>query len=134
MLKNDARSNLVQAAIKARERAYAPYSHYPVGAAVLTVSGKVFTGANIENASYPAGICAERVAVFKAVSEGETEFSAVAVVTGNGGAPCGVCRQVIAEFGLETEILIADRSGNILNVAYIKDLLPHAFTPGDLKA
>jgi cytidine deaminase len=134
MLTNKSHQELVKAASEARQRAYAPYSHYPVGAAVLTHSGKIFTGANIENASYPAGICAERVAVFKAVSEGESKFAAVAVVTGNGGAPCGICRQVIAEFGLDTEILIADQSGKIRQAALLKDLLPHAFTPNDLKA
>ena len=90
------RQRLIAAATAARAHAYAPYSHYSVGAALLTRTGKVYTGVNVENAAYPSGMCAERVAVFKAVSEGERSFAAIAVVTENGGAPCGACRQVLA--------------------------------------
>jgi cytidine deaminase len=132
MLTDDLRVNLVRQAQAARQRAYAPYSHYPVGAALLTASGQIFLGANIENAAYPVTICAERVAVFKAVSEGEREFVAVAVVTSNGGTPCGSCRQVLAEFGLDTAVLIADKDGQVLLETSVRELLPGAFRPGDL--
>jgi cytidine deaminase len=132
MLTKESGQDLVQAARRVRKLAYAPYSHYTVAAAVLTNTGKVFTGVNIENASYPAGICAERVAIFKAISEGERDFTAIAVITDNGGAPCGVCRQVLAEFGMDITVIIADGQGKIVHETTIKDLLPHAFTPKDL--
>jgi cytidine deaminase len=119
-------------ALEARERAYAPYSNYQVGAALVTPSGKYFTGANVENAAYPTSMCAERVAIFKAVSEGKREFVALAVVTSNGGTPCGACRQVMAEFGLDTVVLIADAQGNLRQEARLSELLPGAFGPGDL--
>lgn len=131
-LSDEVRTQLVEAAQEARRWAYAPYSHYAVGAALLTSSGKVYDGVNIENAAYPAGICAERVAVFKAVSEGELSFSAIAVVTANGGTPCGSCRQVLAEFGLETIVIIADADGRIVMENSLAELLPGAFTPRDL--
>ncbi len=89
---------LVSAARAAREKAYAPYSRYQVGAAVQTVEGRVFTGCNIENASYGLSICAERTAIFAAVAAGAREITAVALVTADGGTPCGACRQVLAEF------------------------------------
>ncbi len=123
---------LVAAAIQARSRAYAPYSNYRVGAAVLTASGKVFTGVNVENAAYPTTMCAERVAIFKAVSEGEQDFAAIAVVTSNAGMSCGGCRQVMAEFGLDTLVFIADDQGNIAHELTVHELLPGAFTPKDL--
>lgn len=133
MLTDELRNNLIQTAIEGRKWAYAPYSNYPVGAALLTVSGRIYDGVNVENAAYPTTICAERVAVFKAVSEGERDFQAIAVVTENGGSPCGSCRQVLAEFGLEITVIIADTDGNIIDEMTIADLLPHAFTPKDLK-
>ena len=123
---------LIQAALTARQWAYAPYSQYPVGAALLTASGRVYDGVNVENAAYPTGICAERVAVFKAVSEGERQFSAIAVVTSNGGTPCGSCRQVLAEFGLELQVLIANEQGELLQEYSLAHLLPGAFRPQDL--
>ncbi len=123
---------LIEDAIQARSRSYAPYSHYQVGAAVLTASGKVFTGANVENAAYPASMCAERVAIFKAVSEGEKDFTAIAVVTSNAGMPCGGCRQVMAEFGLDTQVIIADDRGNIVRELTVRELLPGAFMPENL--
>jgi len=132
ILNNNSREELIQAAIEARSRAYAPYSNYSVGAALLTSTGKLFTGVNIENAAYPTTICAERVAVFKAVSEGECKFTAIAVVTLNGGSPCGSCRQVLAEFGLETRVLIADAQGQIVQETTVADLLPGAFRPEHL--
>lgn len=130
---NDAmRQKLIQMAVEVRELAYAPYSKYKVGAALLTRSDKIYTGVNVENAAYPNGTCAERVAVYKAVSEGEREFVAIAVVSGNGGTPCGACRQVMAEFGLALEVLIADAEGNIRQETSLSELLPGAFGPQDL--
>lgn len=126
------RQSLIDLANQARKHAYAPYSKYAVGAALRTKSGRVFTGVNVENAAYPATICAERVAVFKAVSEGERELEAIAVVTDNGGAPCGSCRQVLAEFGLDTQVLIADGEGKLVGQKTVKELLPEAFTPKHL--
>jgi cytidine deaminase len=126
------RQALIELANEARRRAYAPYSHYSVGAALRTASGRIFTGVNIENAAYPTTMCAERVAVFKAVSEGETDFEALAVATDNGGSPCGSCRQVLAEFGLDTLVLIADGQGRLISEMIVKDLLPLAFTPSSL--
>ncbi|MDO9088240.1 MAG: cytidine deaminase [Anaerolineaceae bacterium] len=123
---------LIQAAISVRQWAYVPYSHYPVGAAVLTSSGKIYDGINVESAAFPTTMCAERVAIFKAVSEGEREFDAIAVVTENAGSSCGACRQVMAEFGLETLVLIADTEGNIREETTVSELLPGAFTPKDL--
>lgn len=131
-LNDETRQQLVETAIHARRWAYVPYSQYAVGAALLTESGKIYDGVNIENAAYPTTICAERVAVFKAVSEGERSFSAIAVVTSNGGTPCGSCRQVLAEFGVDTLVIIADTSGNILQQVTVADLLPGAFLPNDL--
>jgi cytidine deaminase len=132
-LTDEERRMLIELAGEARRRAYAPYSNYAVGAALRTKSGRVFTGCNIENAAYPTGMCAERVAVFKAVSEGEREFEVLAVVTSNGGSPCGGCRQVLAEFGLDTIVLIADGRNHLLQETSVAGLLPGAFTPRDLK-
>ncbi|HOH20393.1 MAG TPA: cytidine deaminase [Anaerolineaceae bacterium] len=126
------RQQLIETARQARRWAYAPYSQYAVGAAVLTASGRVYDGVNIENAAYPTGICAERVAVFKAVSEGEREFVAIAVVTSNAGSPCGSCRQVLAEFGTGTIVYLADEEGNLQVETTVADLLPFSFGPGDL--
>jgi cytidine deaminase len=132
VLSDNIRIELIQAAIEARKWAYVPYSNYPVGAALLTTSGKIYDGINIENSAYPTGICAERVAIFKAVSEGERQFEAIAVVTANGGSPCGACRQVLSEFGLETRVLIADDKGKLIREYSLSELLPEAFGPGDL--
>ena len=116
--------SLIDLANEARRRAYAPYSNYPVGAALRTKSGRIFTGVNVENAAYPMTMCAERVAVFKAVSEGEREFDLIALATTNGAPPCGGCRQVLAEFGMETLVLIADGQGRLLQQVTVADLLP----------
>ena len=134
MLTNELRQRLIQRAQEAWQRAYAPYSDYAVGAALLTKSGKIYDGVNVENAVYPLTVCGERVAVFKAVSEGERSFNAIAVVTKNGGTPCGSCRQVLAEFGLDTVVLIADLQGNLVHELTVADLLPHAFGEADLDA
>ena len=132
ILTDELRSKLIAMAQEARLKAYAPYSNYQVGAALVTPSGKFFTGCNVENAAYPTGVCAERVAIFKAVSEGERKFAALAVVTSNGGTPCGACRQVMAEFGLEMVVLIADGEGRLHQETSVAELLPGAFGPGDL--
>ena len=124
---------MIDLANEARRRAYAPYSNYPVGAALRTRSGRIFTGCNVESAAYPTSMCAERVAIFKAVSEGEKEFDVIAVVTPNGGAPCGGCRQVMAEFGVDTLVLVADGTGRLVQETTVAGLLPEAFTPRDLK-
>ena len=118
---------------EARQLSYTPYSHFAVGAALLTSDGKVFKGCNIENASYTPTNCAERTAVFKAISEGEREFSAIAVVGGSGDnidpacTPCGVCRQVLAEFCDPTTPVIMG-SPDALRVLTLEELLPFAFT------
>jgi cytidine deaminase len=129
VLTDENRENLIQSAREARKWAYVPYSNYPVGAALLTASGRVYDGVNVESAAYPTTMCAERVAVFKAVSEGERKFTALAVVTSNAGAPCGSCRQVMAEFGLDTIVLIANDAGELVLETSVGDLLPAAFTP-----
>jgi cytidine deaminase len=134
MVTGEERANLVMTSVEIRRRAYAPYSHYLVGAALLTDTGKVFTGINIENAAFPVTVCAERVAIFKAISEGEKNFRAIAVATTNGGFPCGSCRQVMAEFGLDTTVIIADERGNVSAEMTVRDLLPGAFTPDSLTA
>lgn len=124
-------TELIDLARTARKKAYSPYSHYKVGAALLGKSGKVYTGCNVENASYGHTVCAERTAVLKAVSEGETEFEAMAVVTKNGGSPCGACRQVLSEFAPRLTIYIADKSGEYRTTT-MKKLLPDSFTPAHL--
>ena len=131
-LTNEERQKLINLANEARRRAYAPYSNYPVGAALRTKTGRIYTGVNVENAAYPQTMCAERVAIFKAVSDGETEFDVIAVVTNNGGSPCGGCRQVLAEFGLDTIVLLVDGNGNLVKESTVNELLPEAFTPKHL--
>jgi len=127
MLNEEMRRLLIQKALEVRQMAYAPYSNYLVGAALLTASGQVFTGVNIENGAYPTTICAERVAVFKAVSEGERDFVAIVAATEDGGSPCGSCRQVLSEFGLETLVIIVNQAGSVTLEASVSDLLPGAF-------
>ena len=133
MISNEQKSELGKIAAEMRSRSYIPYSHYAVGAALLTKSGKIFTGCNIENAAYPVTICAERTAIFKAVSEGEKEFEAIAIATVDGqGYPCGSCRQVMAEFSTDMEVMLADAEGKITVDSNINELLPGAFTPDKL--
>ena len=129
---SDQDRELVKLAAEARSKAYAPYSEYPVGAALRTESGNVFTGVNVENAAFPLSMCAERSAVFSAVTAGEKKFQAVAVATRNGGAPCGSCRQVLSEFGLETRVLIANQDQEVLKVTTVGELLPGRFGGDDL--
>jgi len=128
----DEKERLIAAALQARRWAYAPYSQYAVGAALLTDSGKIYDGANVENAVYSATICAERVAVTKAVSEGERSFRAIAVATVNGGSPCGECRQVLSEFSRQLVVLIVGEDGRMIRETTLADLLPQAFGPADL--
>ena len=127
------RSELIQSALSVRHHAYAPYSQYAVGAALLEANGKIFTGVNVENASYPLSMCAERNAVFKAVSEGRNQFLAIAVASDNGGTPCGACRQVLSEFGPDIAVLVLNAAGEVTLEASVADLLPHAFSPNLLK-
>lgn len=124
--------DLIRIANQARKWAYVPYSNYPVGAAVLTASGKIYDGVNIENAAYPVTICAERVAIFKAVSDGEKDLQALAVVTRNGGMPCGSCRQVMAEFSPAMQVIIADENERIVAEKTLAELLPGAFRSDSL--
>lgn len=122
------KSTLIEAAVAARRSAYAPYSKFFVGAALLTESGKIFHGCNVENASYGLCFCAERTAIVKAVSEGEQEFAAFAVVTAGGGTPCGACRQFIAEFcDGSTTIIVHDADAKTSVEYTLEQLLPNAF-------
>lgn len=133
-ISNEWEERLIEAARGARENAYAPYSGFKVGAAVLCEDGRIFTGVNVENASYGLTCCAERTAIFKAVSEGYSSFKAIAVVAAGNGptAPCGACRQVMFEFSPDAIILMADMSGR-RKTARVNDYLPVAFGPGELK-
>lgn len=131
MSNQDPIEELIALAKKARSQAYAPYSHFRVGAALRATSGRVYSGCNVENASYGLSICAERVALFKAVCEGERTFTALAVVSETMASPCGACRQVLAEFGLDTKVLVADLEDG-REVLTVSDLLPAAFTPASL--
>ncbi len=132
MITINTKEQLIQSAIKASENAYAPYSNYSVGAALLCQSGEIFTGVNVENAAYPSSLCAERVAITKAISEGHQNFVLLAVVTLQGGMPCGACRQVISEFSNDLPILVGDFEGNILQETSIQTLLPYSFGAKDL--
>ncbi len=121
------RKELIQLAREARRRAYAPYSNFQVGAALLGVSGQVYTGCNVENISFGLTVCAERVALFKAVSEGEREFRSIAIVTANAASPCGACRQVLSEFAPALEVIIASDDSESYETFSLRDLLPRCF-------
>jgi cytidine deaminase len=126
---------LIHLALEARKMAYVPYSNFAVGAALLAESGKVYLGCNIENAAYPMCNCAERTALFKAFSEGDRTFKAMAVVadTPNPVSPCGACRQVMAELcGPDTKVILANLSGDVTETT-VDALLPGAFTKEDLR-
>ena len=125
---------LLKIAEKAKENAYVPYSKFHVGAALLTKSGKVFTGCNVECASYGGTNCAERTAIFKAVSEGEREFEKIAITSDNIGEtyPCGICRQVILEFGRDIKVVLGESEGEYREMS-IQELIPYGFTGADLK-
>jgi len=123
--------HLLALAAEAAANAYVPYSHFAVGAALRAKDGTIYTGCNVENASYGLTICAERNAVARAVAGGARRFDAIAVVTENGVTPCGACRQVLAEFGPEIAVIVADAAGN-RRIYTLNELLPDAFTPEHL--
>ncbi len=125
------RAVLADTARQARHRAYAPYSGYQVGAALLAANGTIYSGCNVENAAYPACICAERVAITRAIADGCRDFVAIAVATDNGGAPCGTCRQVMFEFAPDLVVILADTSA-IVAEYLLSDLLPNGFGPHHL--
>ncbi|GAM16473.1 MULTISPECIES: cytidine deaminase [Bacillaceae] len=128
------KKTLVEKAIEARSTAYVPYSKFQVGAAIITSNDQVYLGCNIENASYGLTNCAERTAIFKAVSEGDTEIKAIAVVADTEGpvSPCGACRQVIAEFATDdTKIYLANLNGDVKETT-ISEILPGYFTSKDM--
>ena len=118
---------LYERACEALKRAYVPYSEFPVGACLLSVDGRTFDGCNIENASYGATVCAERVALYKAISEGERDFTAVAVTSSlpDRAFPCGICRQVLSEFAPDIAVVLPGKDG--VYVTALAELLPHAF-------
>lgn len=126
MVTEKQKKGLIKAACAVRATAYAPYSKYRVGAAILLADGSIVTGTNVENAMYGLGVCAERTAVFKAVSEGAKELLAVAVCTENGGSPCGACRQVLVEFAGDIPVLIGDAAGQVRETT-LYTLLPDHF-------
>jgi cytidine deaminase len=128
----DQKRKLVLEASKARALAYAPYSKFYVGAALLTADGQIYRGCNVENASYGLACCAERTATFKAVSEGANDIIAIAVSVPGEAAPCGACRQVLYEFNPHMLILFGDELGNLKGEALLSDLLPRAFGPESL--
>lgn len=125
---------LIEKAKEAKEYAYVPYSNFKVGAALLTKTGKIYTGCNIENSSYGATNCAERTAIFKAVSEGFTEFDAIAIVSSSEDVtyPCGICRQVMSEFMPEAKIFYENKKGEIVESS-VKEVLPYMFDKNSLK-
>ena len=134
------RAELIQSALNAQKNSYAPYSKFNVGAAVLCASGKIYTGTNVENASYPAGLCAERTAIFHAIAEGEKQICAVAIVGGlnftasDYCAPCGMCRQVMREFANpENLLVIMAKSPTDYVEKTLEELLPMSFGPDSLK-
>ncbi len=129
----DVIQQLIKAAQNARELAYAPYSHYQVGAALLTDKSVIYTGCNVENATYGATICAERTALVKAVSDGVRHFHALVVVTDNGGSPCGICRQMLFEFAPELMTVMANATGQIVAEYPLDELLVRGFGPSNLK-
>ena len=129
---NEKKDLLMQEAISAQEKAYSPYSKFKVGAALLTKDGKIFTGCNVENVSYSMTICAERVAVFKAISEGHTDFEAIAISASSDQSiyPCGACRQVLAEFNPKIEIFVNHDEKSY----HLFDLLPKSFDQEQLNS
>jgi len=132
-ISDEQKKELVHIANQVRKWAYVPYSHYQVGAALLTESGRIYEGVNVENAAFPVTNCAERTAIFTAVTNGEKDFKAIAVVTENGGMPCGACRQVMAEFSLDMLVIVADENEKIIEEKRVSEILPGAFTPKDLQ-
>ena len=133
MLTSEYREILIATARHYLKNSYSPYSNYPVGAAVLAEDGLVYVGTNIENSAHPSGLCAERVAINKAISEGNRKILAVAVVTRNAGAPCGACRQVMREFAsLEIPVILTTMEDGVEEEFTLGELLPRSFGPDDL--
>ncbi|MBT8036482.1 MAG: cytidine deaminase [Verrucomicrobiae bacterium] len=126
-------SQLTQIAADARDAAYAPYSKFKVGAALLTDNGEVFTGCNIENASFGLTICAERTALFAAVAAGVRTFSGIAVSSSHAVCPCGACRQVLNEFNPTLDVYLGDETGQMVTKTSLDRLLPEAFGPDNLR-
>jgi cytidine deaminase len=133
VLNEKLKQQLLEQALEARTYSYSPYSNYKVGAALLTSGGLVYKGTNVENASYGLTCCAERAAVFKAISEGVRDFVAIAVVGKNSPTPCGACLQVLNEFNSNLVIISGDENGNLVGGATLEELLPRAFGPKNLK-
>ncbi len=127
------KEHLIELALTARQKTYSPYSNYAVGAVLLTQSGAVYLGANIENAAYGLTICAERTAIFQAVLDGHRDFERIVVATRDGGSPCGSCRQVMAEFSLDMIVTIVNEKGEITAEGTVLELLPYAFTPKNIE-
>mgnify|MGYP003295653238 FL=1 len=134
-MEREMQEKLLKLAAEARDHSYSPYSHYSVGAALLTKNGKIYQGCNIENASFTPTICAERTAFFKAIFDGVREFAAIAII-GSGDSPafpCGVCRQVMSEFcDGEFVLIVANRDGSEVVVETLDQMMPHRFGPKDL--
>lgn len=127
------KSDLIKEALKAKEKAYVPYSNFHVGAALLTEDGKLYTGCNIENAAYGPSVCAERTAIFKAVSDGHRKVKEIAIVgDSNYSYPCGVCRQVLREFGKDATVYVANSETDYREYK-LEELLPNSFGPDDLE-
>lgn len=124
--------DLIEKALEARGRAYAPYSKYFVGAALLTADGTIIQGCNVENASYGVTICAERAAVVSAISQGKRDLVAIAVATKDGGSPCGGCRQALNEFNPQMKVITVNEKGEVTGQTTLQNLLPNAFGPQNL--
>ncbi|NWS22246.1 CDD deaminase, partial [Pachyramphus minor] len=132
-LQGDRLQLLLRRSREAKKRAYCPYSRFPVGAALLTAGGEIFSGCNVENVNYSLGVCAERTAIQKAISEGHTSFKAMAIASDNEDfiTPCGSCRQVMREFGLDWDVYLTKADGTYI-VKRLEELLPLSFGPEDL--
>ena len=124
--------NLIEKAQEVRLNSYSPYSNYKVGAALSTQTGKIYCGTNVENAAYGSTICAERAAICTAISDGAKNIEAIAVVTKDGGSPCGACRQMLNEFNPDMIVILADEKGNVTKKCPLHKLLPMAFGPNNL--
>lgn len=127
------KKQLIERALEARRKSYSPYSNYAVGAALLTKSGDVYLGANIENAAFGSTICAERTAIFQAVLDGHRDFERIIVATRDGGSPCGACRQVMAEFSLDMIVTMVNEAGEVTAEGTVLEFLPYAFTPKNIE-
>lgn len=132
MVTDEQKNGLIEAARAVQQKAYAPYSQYFVGAALLGADGVIYTGVNVENASYGLTVCAERTAVFKMITAGTTTFQAIAICGEKQGTPCGACRQVLVEFGGDVPVYLTDSHGDLRETT-LHTLLPDHFSPNHLK-